>query len=82
MAKPRKVKKLQLVADWKQGWKFLSVQLATVLVVLQVLEENLPAVQHMLPEGWVKYIGLAILIGRLIQQQNILPPESEDQDSA
>ena len=32
MAKPRKVKKLQLVTDWKQGWKFLSVQLATVLV--------------------------------------------------
>ena len=72
--------KIQLVDDWQQSWKFLSVQLTTILVVLQVLEENMPAVQQYLPEGWVKYVGLAILIGRLVRQKSVTPVESSDSD--
>lgn len=67
----------QLVSDWKQSWKYFSVQLTTIMIVLQVLEENLPAVQAYLPEGWVKYIGLAILVGRVIQQGNAVVAKDE-----
>lgn len=75
----KRIKKLQLVEDWKQSWKFLSVQLASALVVLQLLQENMPALQPYLPEGWVKYIGLAIVIGRIVQQGNVTPVKSADQ---
>ncbi len=75
----KRVKKIKLVDDWKQSWKFLSVQLASALVVLEVLQENMPALQQYLPEGWVKYIGLAIVIGRIIQQGNVTPVKSAAQ---
>ncbi len=57
-----------LVDNWKNAWKWLSVQLAVLLVVLDVLAESLPAVAAYLPEGWVKWLGLAIIVGRVLNQ--------------
>jgi PIN domain nuclease of toxin-antitoxin system len=75
MAESKTVKTIQLVEDWQQAWKFLSVQLASAMVILQVLEENFPQIQQYLPEGWVKYVGLAIVVGRILRQNNIVPIE-------
>lgn len=60
--------KVKLIDDWKDSWKFLSVQLAAALALLDTAYEYLPAVQTYLPEGWVKWIALAIIIGRVIKQ--------------
>lgn len=60
--------KVKLIDDWKDSWKFLSVQLATALALLDTAYEYLPAVQTYLPEGWVKWIALAIIVGRVIKQ--------------
>lgn len=59
-----------LIEDWKQSWKFLSVQLAAALALLDVAYEYLPAAQSYLPEGWVKWIALAIIVARVIKQRN------------
>ena len=62
--------KVKLIEDWKQSWKFLSVQLAAALALLDVAYEYLPAVQTYLPEGWVKWIALTIIVARVIKQRN------------
>lgn len=58
-----------LIEDWKQSWKFLSVQLAAALALLDVAYDYLPAVQSYLPEGWVKWIALSIIVARVIKQR-------------
>ena len=60
--------KAKLIDDWKDSWKFLSVQLAAALALLDTAYEYLPAVQTYLPEGWVKWLALAIIVGRVIKQ--------------
>ena len=60
--------KVELIDDWKDSWKFLSVQLAAALALLDTAYEYLPAVQTYLPEGWVKWLALAIIVGRIIKQ--------------
>lgn len=64
--------KVKLIDDWKDSWKFLSVQLAAALALLDTAYEYLPAVQTYLPEGWVKWIALAIIVGRVIKQNGEL----------
>lgn len=59
-----------LIDDWKQSWKFFSVQLAAALALLDVAYEYLPAAQSYLPEGWVKWLALAIIVARVIKQRN------------
>jgi hypothetical protein len=61
--------KVKLIEDWKQSWKFLSVQLAAALALLDVAYEYLPAVQTYLPEGWVKWVALTIIVARVIKQR-------------
>jgi len=61
--------KAKLIEDWRQSWKFLSVQLAAALALLDVAYEYLPAVQSYLPEGWVKWMALSIIVARVIKQR-------------
>ena len=74
-------KKLQLVPDWKQSWRFLSVQLAGLLAVVQAAYEYLPAIQQYLPEGWVKWFAIAIIVARVVRQQSLEPPVEESEES-
>lgn len=60
--------KVELIDDWKDSWKFLSVRLAAALALLDTAYEYLPAIQTYLPEGWVKWLALAIIVGRVIKQ--------------
>ncbi len=57
-----------LVDNWKDAWKWMSVQLAAALALLDLAYEYLPAVQTYLPEGWVKWLAMAIIVGRLLNQ--------------
>lgn len=63
------IKKPELIPDWKDSWKFLSVQLAGLIALLDTAYTYLPAVQQYLPEGWVKWFAVAIIIARVIQQK-------------
>lgn len=63
--------KLRLIENWREAHKFLSVQLATLLVLISSAYDYLPAVQQYLPPGWVKWMAVAILVARLVQQRNV-----------
>lgn len=62
---------LQPIEDWRRCWRLLSVQLAALLAVLDTAYDYLPAVQQYLPEGWVRWLALAIIAGRVIQQTSV-----------
>lgn len=63
--------KVKLIEEWKKAYKFFTVQLAALLVLLDVAYEYLPAVQSYLPEGWVKWLALAIIVARVVKQRGV-----------
>lgn len=69
------MKKLELIPDWRKAYKFFSVQLALILIIVDVLQTHLPTLQSYLPEGWVKWISLAIILGRILQQTTKEPKD-------
>jgi len=66
--------KAHLVEDWKQAYRWLSVQLAFLLVLLEGAYQYLPQVQSYFPAHWHAYIGGAILLARLINQTKRAKP--------
>lgn len=62
--------KVKLIEEWQKAYKFFTVQLAALLVLLDIAYEYLPAVQTYLPEGWVKWIAVAIIVARVIKQRS------------
>ena len=61
---------MKLIPDWKQAWTFFSVQLAAAIALLDVAYEYLPALQSYLPDGWVKWMALAIIAARVVNQRD------------
>jgi len=61
------VKKPGLIPEWKQAWKFLSVQMAVVLAFLNTAYVYLPMMKEYLPESWVSGFAVIIIIARVIQ---------------
>ena len=60
------------VDDWKQAWKWFSVQGLIALSIAPVVYENFDFVQDFVPATWYHYtmgaLGLATLISRLVKQ--------------
>jgi hypothetical protein len=68
-----------LVEDWRDAWKWLSVQISSLLIVwasIPIEQQN--AVLSLLGLDQSKLmgiVGVAIILGRLIQQQQArIPP--------
>lgn len=64
---------MKLVEDWKQAWKWFSVQALAALVILPTVWAALPAdAKAFLPDGaepWIlAALALAGVVGRLIDQ--------------
>lgn len=59
------------IQDWPRAHKLLSVQLAGLLLALDVAYDYLPAIAQYLPEHWVRWIALAIIVGRVIRQASV-----------
>ena len=57
-----------LIDDWKQAWRLLSVQAATVLVALELAGDYLPELREYLGDDYAKWIGLGIIVARVIRQ--------------
>jgi hypothetical protein len=71
---------MTLVANWKDAWRWWSVQIATVIAAVNLAWETLPAdALAVIPadwRGWIN-IGLAVamLVVRLIDQSK---PEASE----
>jgi len=65
---------MKLIDDWKQAWKFISVQLAALTVVAQQLYTQFPQFQAYIPDkvfhnSMSVFVAL-IIVGRLIKQDS------------
>lgn len=59
---------LNLVPDWKSAWRWFSVQAAAALAVVAAAYDYLPALREYLPEGAVKWVAIAIIVARILNQ--------------
>ncbi len=59
---------MKLIPDWRQAWRFLSVQFAAAIALLATAYDFLPVIRDYVPEGWVKWAALAIIAGRVLHQ--------------
>ena len=57
-----------LIDDWKRAWRLLSVQAAAALVALEVAGEYLPEIKEYLGDDYAKWVGLGIIVARVIRQ--------------
>ena len=59
---------MKLIPDWRQAWRYLSIQLAAATALLAAAYDYLPAVRDYLPEGWVKWAAIVIIAARVVHQ--------------
>ncbi len=59
---------MKLVPDWRDAWRWLSVQLAAATALLATAYDYLPAVRSYLPEGWVKWAAILFIAARILHQ--------------
>lgn len=57
-----------LIDDWKRAWRLLSVQAAAVLIALELAGDHLPEIKEYLGDDYAKWIGLGIIVARIIRQ--------------
>lgn len=69
--------KIKLIDDWKQCYKFLTVQLSAIFAALAVAYEYIPSIQQYFPDGWFKYAAAIIIVGRIINQSKEPKPPTE-----
>lgn len=67
--------KVQMVARWREAWKWGSVRWALFLAAVAALETQLPALAAYLPEHWVSCVAAAIIVARLLLVQIRSNPE-------
>lgn len=79
--------KIELIAEWRVAWKYMSVQFAALAVMFQTYLELMPGdaylrwmalppeIKSVFPEAWVQHIGLALMcfagLSRFIKQKNV-----------
>lgn len=66
---------MKLVENWKEAWRWFSVQALAALLVLPLVWTSLPAdLKSSIPDSWDKWIVILVagagLVGRLIDQNS------------
>lgn len=59
--------KLELIPDLKDAWKFLSVQAAALVLLLDISVDQLPALRAVLPESFMPYTVVIVILARIVQ---------------
>ena len=58
-----------MIHDFRDAWKWLSVQAAIIVGIIAAASDYFPQFREYLPEGWVKYAAVAIIVARMIKQK-------------
>ena len=61
--------RLHLIPEIKKAWKFASVQISTLLLIVASLDDIDPTLMGYLPDRWVQVFAIVILISRLIYRE-------------
>jgi hypothetical protein len=63
---------MKLVEDWKQSYRWLSVNIATLMAVLNAAQATVPQIQGFLTPSQLAVtnavLGVLVIWGRLVQQ--------------
>jgi len=64
---------MKLIPDWKDAWKWFSVQALAAIIALPIVWASLPSdAKAFIPDGWEKWIvillAVAGILGRVIDQ--------------
>lgn len=57
-----------LIDDWKRAWRLLSVQVAAALIALELAGDYLPEIKEYLGDDYAKWMGLAVIVARVVRQ--------------
>lgn len=57
-----------LIDDWKRAWQLLSVQVAAALIALELAGDYLPEIKEYLGDDYAKWMGLAVIVARVVRQ--------------
>lgn len=60
-----------MIKDWRRAWQFASVQLAAVLVALDLLAQYQPELKEYIGDEYASYLGVAIIVARVIRQAKL-----------
>jgi hypothetical protein len=69
---------MKFIPDWRDSWKWFSVQALVIIAMLPLVWAALPAdAKALLPDGWEPWVLFALalsgIIGRLIDQNRATP---------
>jgi len=86
----KRVPKVKIVHDWRNGWRWLSVQLMAISAAIQFGAGSLPPWLHdAVPVGWWKYLSggalVCAIVARFIRQnleQETAPTQPDNGESA
>jgi|GEM_PF-1107972 len=75
--------RLQLVADWRNAWRWISTHCMLVAIAIQAGWQELPAeLQAAVPEQWVTWGTVAVLalglVGRVVKQASLHQQDHAD----
>lgn len=65
---------MQLIPEWKRAWRLWSVKLSALIVALSLLEPSLPQLREALPDHWYSYLAGAVIVARVLVQQQLVTP--------
>jgi hypothetical protein len=60
-----------LIENWKSAYKYLTVQLAAGLLILSEAFEYLPMLKEYVPQNYVMYVSIAIIVARIVAQPKV-----------
>jgi hypothetical protein len=65
---------MKFVENWKESWKWFSVQALVIIAMLPLVWTALPSdAKALLPDGWEPWVLFALaisgIVGRLIDQK-------------
>lgn len=67
---------MKLIQDWRQAWRFYSVQALAVIAAIPIVWASLPEEwRATVPSEWIKVmvvvVAVAGILGRIIQQPGV-----------
>lgn len=60
-----------MIPEWKKAWRFTSVQLAALLIALDLLAQYQPELKELIGDEYARYLGVAIIIARVMRQTSL-----------
>jgi anti-sigma-K factor RskA len=72
---------MKLIENWRDAWRFYSVQALAVIAALPIVWASLPPEwQAEVPGEWIKVMVVVVavsgILGRVLQQPNVEPPKT------